>query len=240
VPSTIIGVVGDVRHESLTSKVRAMAYWPPPEQSYRSMTVVVRTESNPGALVPAIRNEVLAMDKDQPISDAATMEELLGSSVSKSRFSALLLAIFAGLALVLASVGIYGVMSYSVTQRSHEIGIRMALGAQRRDVVRMVVVQGMLLSLGGIAVGLVGSFALTRLLSGLLYGVSATDPATFAAIAAILVLVALAACFIPAYRASRVDPMVSLRYGFGLIPNDQSPIALPNPQSAIRNPQSRG
>jgi putative ABC transport system permease protein len=212
VPSTIIGVVGDVKHESLSSEVRAMAYWPPPEQSYRYMTVVVRTESSPTALVPAIRNEVLAMDRDQPISDAVSMEELLGSSVSKSRFSALLLSIFAGLALVLASVGIYGVMSYSVTQRSHEIGIRMALGAQRRDVVRMVVVHGMLLSLAGIAVGLVGSFALTRLLGGLLYGVSSTDPVTFAAISATLVLVALAACFIPARRASRVDPMVSLRY----------------------------
>jgi len=172
----------------------------------------VRTESSPTSLVPAIRNEVLAMDRDQPISDAVSMEELLGSSVSKSRFSALLLSIFAGLALVLASVGIYGVMSYSVTQRSHEIGIRMALGAQRRDVVRMVVVHGMLLSLAGIAVGLVGSFALTRLLGGLLYGVSSTDPVTFAAISATLVLVALAACFIPARRASRVDPMVSLRY----------------------------
>jgi len=201
-----------VKHESLSSEVRAMAYWPPPEQSYRYMTVVVRTESSPTSLVPAIRNEVLAMDRDQPISDAVSMEELLGSSVSKSRFSALLLSIFAGLALVLASVGIYGVMSYSVTQRSHEIGIRMALGAQRRDVVRMVVVHGMLLSLAGIAVGLVGSFALTRVLGGLLYGVSSTDPVTFAAISATLVLVALAACFIPARRASRVDPMVSLRY----------------------------
>ena len=211
-PSTIIGVVRDVKHESLNSEVRAMAYWPPPEQSYRYMTLVVRAESNPRALVAAIRSEVLAMDKDQPISDAATMEELVGSSVSKSRFSALLLGIFAGLALVLASVGIYGVMSYSVTQRSHEIGIRMALGAQKGDVVRMVVVQGMLLSLGGIGLGLIGSFAMTRLLSGLLYGVSATDPATFAVISVILVVVALAACFIPARRASRVDPMVSLRY----------------------------
>ncbi len=161
--------------------------------------------------MPAIREQILALDKDMPIAKVATMDQLLSESVAQPRFRTLLLAIFAAIALVLASVGIYGVSSYSVTQRTHEIGIRMALGAQSGDVVKLVIRQGVELAAIGVAVGLAASFALTRLMEGLLFEVSATDRATFALVAALLVGVALLACWIPARRASIVDPMVALR-----------------------------
>ena len=212
VPTEIVGVVGDVKHEGLDSDIRALAYWPHPQLPYPFMNLVIRTGSDPSNLVAAVEREVQAIDKDQPITDVRTMEQLLSESVSRMRFSAFLLSIFAALALVLASVGIYGVMAYVVTQRTHEIGIRMALGARASDVLKMVVGQGMILALIGVGIGLVASLALTRVISSLLYGVSATDPLTFGSIALLLTVVALLACYIPARKAAKVDPMVALRY----------------------------
>jgi putative ABC transport system permease protein len=211
-PCEIIGVVGDVKHAGLDGEVRAMAYWPHVELAYTFMTLVARTDGDPLNYVAAVRREVQALDNDQPIASVYTMEQLMSESVARARFSTTLLAIFAGVALILAAVGIYGVMSYAVTQRTHEIGIRMALGADHRAVMRMVIRQGMTLAVIGVATGLIASIALTRLLASLLFGVSTTDPATFIAIALVLTVVALGACFVPARRATRVDPMVALRY----------------------------
>src|SRR5205085_5049115 len=211
-PCEIIGVVGDVKHAGLDGEVRAMSYWPHIELAYTAMTLVARTDGDPLNYVTAVRRDVQALDNDQPIASVYTMEQLMSESVARARFSTTLLAIFAGVALILAAVGIYGVMSYAVTQRTHEIGIRMALGADHRAVMRMVLRQGMTLAVIGVAAGLAASFALTRLLATLLFGVSTTDPTTFIAIALMLTVVAMGACFVPARRATRVDPMVALRY----------------------------
>ncbi len=163
-------------------------------------------------LVAAVRSAVQAVDKDQPIDRIAPMSELLADSIAQPRFYTLLLTIFAAMASALAAVGIYGVMSYAVTQRTHEIGIRMALGARAADVLRLVVRNGMLLALTGVAIGLVGAFALTRLMTSLLFGVTPTDATTFVAVSVLLIVVALLACYIPARRATKVDPLVALRY----------------------------
>jgi putative ABC transport system permease protein len=211
IPSEIVGVVGDARYEGLQRDARAMAYWPHPELARSFMTLVVRADSNPLAVTAGLRKEVQAIDKDQPLADVRTMDELMGNSIARIRFSAVLLAAFATVALVLAAVGLYGVMSYSVVQRTHEIGIRMALGADRGRVVAMVLRHGMSLATAGVAVGLGVSWALTRFLSSLLYEVSATDATSFAGVAFALSAVAFAACLIPARRATRVDPIVALR-----------------------------
>jgi ABC-type antimicrobial peptide transport system permease subunit len=176
------------------------------------MAVVVKTAGPPLSLSSAVRSSVLAIDKDQPIASLQTMEEVVSSSISNQRFILLLLGLFAAVAVALAAIGIYSVMAYTVTQRTGEIGLRMALGAQTGDVLRLVVRQGMTMALIGVAVGLGGAFALTRVMSSLLFSVSATDPITFAAIPLLLAGVALAACLVPARRAAKVDPMVALRY----------------------------
>ena len=163
-------------------------------------------------MVAAVRSAIKQVNKTQYIPQVRTMDEMLAETVAGRRFSMMLVGAFASVALILAAVGIYGVMSYSVTQRTHELGIRMALGAQTSDVLRLVVVQGLSLAIAGVAIGLVAAFALTRLMSGLLFGVSATDPLTFAVISLILTGVALVACFVPARRAAKVDPIVALRY----------------------------
>ena len=212
VPNEIIGVVRDVRHTGLETPARAMTYWPYPELVYSGMTLVVRAETEPLALSETIRREVLALDKDQPIADVSTMKQLLADSTSRARFSTMLLVVFAIVALLLAAVGIFGVMSYGVSERTHEIGLRMALGAQASDVRAMVVRQGMVLTMIGIGIGLAAAFGLTRVMISLLYGVSATDPLTFTAISVLLALVALLACYLPARRATKVDPMIALRY----------------------------
>ncbi|MBD0372280.1 MAG: ABC transporter permease [Pyrinomonadaceae bacterium] len=212
VPSEIVGVVGDVKHLSLEGETRPMVYWPHPELVYNGMTIVVRTTNDPTQLAAAAQAQIQSIDPNQPVSDIRTMNQWLSESVARSRFNTLLLGLFSAVALVLASVGIFGVINYTVTQRTHEIGIRMALGASARDILKMVVGQGMLLALIGIVLGLAASFLLTRAMSSLLFNVSATDPLTFIFISLLLAAVAFIACYIPARRATRVDPMNALRY----------------------------
>jgi putative ABC transport system permease protein len=217
-PLLIVGIVGDVHHFGLDQKPTPEAYVPylqDPlrEDSYaRSMTLVIRTKSDPAGLAEAFRNEALAVDRSLPVYSIKGMNEYMRESLSQRRFNMTLMGIFAAVALVLAAVGIYGVLSYSVTQRTHEIGIRMAVGAQSSDILKLVVGQAMMMALAGVAIGLVSAFALTRLMAGLLYGVSATDPLIFALISVALTGVALVASFVPARRAMKVDPMVALRY----------------------------
>jgi putative ABC transport system permease protein len=208
----IVGIVGDVKQYGLAQPTTMQTYEPYLQTPFSGMTLVVRADGNPAALTGAIRSEVLAIDKEQPVSRIRPLEQVVSESVAKQRFLMLLLGIFASVALVLAAVGLYGVMSYSVNQRTHEIGIRAALGAQRKDVLKLVVGQGMALALSGAGIGLTASFALTRLMTSLLFGVSATDPLTFAGIALLLTIVALLACYLPARRAMKVDPMIALRY----------------------------
>jgi putative ABC transport system permease protein len=211
-PTEIIGVVGDARYASLEGELRPMVYWTPAQLTYPSMSLVARTGGEPEALAAAAVREIQAVDKEQPVSDVRTMESWLADSTARTRFGTLLLGAFACAALVLAAVGIYGVISYSVAQRRNEIGVRMALGAQGSDVLRLVIGQAMKLVLAGVGLGLLGALALTRLMSGLLYGVAATDPATFAVNALLLAAVSLVACYIPARRATRVDPLAALKY----------------------------
>jgi putative ABC transport system permease protein len=208
----IVGVVGAVKHFGLDSKPRPEFYVPYLNDPWPFMTVVIRTTSNHNSLADAMRREVWAIDKDLPVPEIRSMEQLLSGSVAGRQFNMLLLGIFAVVALVLAAVGIYGVISYSVNQRTHEIGIRMALGAKQSDVVKLVVRQGIALALAGVGIGLAGALALTRVLASLLFEVGTTDPATFVAISLLLTAVALGACFVPARRAARVDPMIALRY----------------------------
>jgi putative ABC transport system permease protein len=213
---TIVGVVADVKGSSLEKDAQPGVYVPYHQNRREGWTnalvLAVRTSSPPENLTQAIREKVYELDPIQPVNDVKTMEERLSGALSQPRFSMLLLGLFAVVALVLAAVGIYGVMSYVVTQRTHEIGIRMALGAQQKDVLRLIVGKGLMLAFAGIAIGLVASYFLTRLMSSLLYGVSATDPVTFIVISLILTGVALGASFVPARRAMKVDPMVALRY----------------------------
>jgi putative ABC transport system permease protein len=213
IEAEIVGVVGDVRGNSLSVPGSPEYYIPESHGAWSDMSLVVRTSTpDPASLTPALRAAVREMDKDQPLYEVRTMGALVTRSVARQRFSMTLIGVFAALALALAAVGIFSVMSYLVAQRTHEIGIRMALGAQGRDILRLVVGHGMTLTLVGVALGLAGAFALTRLMSSLLYGVSATDPATFGGVAALLAAVALLACYVPARRATKVDPMVALRH----------------------------
>ncbi|HEX8149758.1 MAG TPA: ABC transporter permease [Pyrinomonadaceae bacterium] len=215
----IVGVVGHVRQNGLDEEGRPGIYrpWtqirPGMAAGYtRAMDFVVKTSVEPTRLVEPIRGEVQSLDRDQPLGNVRTLASLVEQTVAPRRFSMTLAGVFAFVALVLGAVGLYGVLSYVVAQRAREIGIRMALGAQRGDVHRLVISQGMALALGGVAAGVLASLALTRLMSGLLFGVSAADPPTYALVTLLLLAVALAACYLPARRASKVDPLIALRY----------------------------
>jgi putative ABC transport system permease protein len=209
---TIVGVVKDEKQDGLGAEVKPEIYQTHLQSAQNGMTFVVRTATEPGSLIGPVREEIRAIDKDLPPYEIKTMKTVLHESVARERFTMILLATFAAVAVILAAIGIYGVMSYTVMQRTHEIGIRMALGAQPRDVVRVVVGQGMALALIGVAVGLVAAFGLTRVMASLLFGVSSMDAATFAITALLLALVALLACYVPARKTARIDPLRALRY----------------------------
>jgi putative ABC transport system permease protein len=211
-PSEIIGVVGNVHQIGLDTAPEPAVYWPHPELVMSGMTILVRAAGDPLALVSAAQSELHQVDPELPMAAVATMDQLLADSLSRSRFTMLLLGIFSAVALLLAAVGVYGLIAFSVTQRTQELGIRIALGAQRGDVLRLVLAQGTRLTLLGVAIGVLAALALSRLLAALLFRVSATDPLTFASVAGLLAGVALLACFVPARRATRVDPIVALRY----------------------------
>ena len=208
----IVGVVGDIRHNGLAADSWREMYVNQYQAPTAGMNLVVRAANDPTRLTAAIKSEAHQLDKDVPVYNVQTMDKLVSESVAQPRFRTLLLAVFAAIAMTLAAVGIYGVMSYYVTQRTHEIGIRMALGASSMDVMRMVVGQGMALAAAGVGMGLVGAFLLSKLMTSLLYQISASDPATFAIISATLAAVAFLASYVPARRATKVDPLVALRY----------------------------
>lgn len=213
--ATVIGVVGDVRQAGLYGDQQFEMYAPYAQERRSWLAprdLVVRTNRDASSLAGAVRQAVWAVDKDQPVSDVRTMDQVFAAAISRERFQMLLLGLFASLALVLACVGLYGVISYAVAQRTHEIGVRMALGAQRGDVLRLVIRQGMVLTFAGLLLGTIGALAATRVMTELLYGVTATDAVTFISVGGLLVLVAFLACFIPARRATKVDPLVALRY----------------------------
>jgi predicted permease len=214
---TIVGVVGHVKHYGLDVDGREQIYFPHKQPLYgtfapRDMTLAVRTSMDPASATSAIRQRVFAIDRGLPLYNIATMDQLVSNSVAQPRLNVSLLVAFAGLALVLAAVGVYGVMAYAVTQRTREFGIRMALGASPANVLRQVFVEGGRLAGLGLAIGLIAALVLTRLMSSLLFGVKPTDPVALGLAAAVLALVTLAACYVPARRATRVDPLVALRY----------------------------
>jgi ABC-type antimicrobial peptide transport system permease subunit len=214
--------VGDVRENGLSGEDQPVIYVPQGQMtdpltkfavSVIPMSWAIRTASDPSPLVAAIQREIQAVDSQLPVSKIRTMEQVVSESTARQNFNMLLLSIFAGLALLLAAIGIYGLMSYTVEQRTQEIGIRMALGAGRGDMLKLIVRQGMLLAGIGVAIGLGAAFGLTRLLASLLFGVKTTDPFTYVAVAAILTAVALVATYVPARRATKIDPLIALRYG---------------------------
>jgi putative ABC transport system permease protein len=214
-PLRIVGVVGDEKVTSLDARTTPVIYFPLAQDGPNlTMNLVARTNVPPETLIGAFRSEARALDPEVPLFAARSMEQVIADSRATfmRRYPTYLLGVFAAVALLLAVVGIYGVVSYSVAQRTREIAIRVALGARGADVLRLVLRQGMLLALGGVAVGVVGSLMLTRLMTGMLFGVSAADPATYAAVSSLLTLVALLACLVPARRATKVDPMTALRY----------------------------
>jgi putative ABC transport system permease protein len=210
-PGEVVGIVGDVKNEGLEADSVMVFYTPYPQRTWTGMTIAIRAAGDPHLLARTAHAQVLALDRDQPVTNIETLEESLASTLERRRQTMYLLAAFAAIALLLAVVGLYGVMAYSVAQRTTEIGIRQAIGAQRGDILRLVLGQGLRLGLAGIGIGVLAAMALTRLISGMLYRVSATDPLTFAGISILFLGVALAASYVPAYRATRVDPLEALR-----------------------------
>ena len=208
----IVGVVADVRQQGATTDPKAQVYIPYRQHPFTRVTLAVRTSLDPHSLISAVRAELRTMDPSLPIYDVRTEEELIEKDIAPRRFSLTLIGLFAGLALLVAAIGVYGVISYTVAESTKELGIRMALGALKSDVLGMVLGRGLKLVLMGIAIGAVAALAATRVMASFLFHVSATDPVTFVAVAGIFVVVALAACLIPARRATNVDPMVALHY----------------------------
>ncbi|MGE5243168.1 MAG: ABC transporter permease [Betaproteobacteria bacterium] len=213
VPTEVVGVVGDAQLNDLTSEPRPLVYWPHPQLAYGAMTLTVRTASDPLSLALLVEREVHTLDKDQPVADVRSMEQWVGRSLAQTRFSSLLLSVFAALALLLAAVGIYGVMSYAVSQRTSEIGIRLALGASRRSILALVVRNGLVLAGAGLAMGVTLALMLTRALTSLLFETGRADPATFVTVVLLLAAVAILACYVPASRAARIAPVEALRRG---------------------------
>jgi putative ABC transport system permease protein len=209
---TVVGVVNDVKQAGLDAPHTIQVYIPHAQYGNDSMILVVRSASDPVNYTSAVRQQISVMDKDLAVSDIASLEQVLSVSVGERRFSTVLLGVFAGLGLLLASVGVYGILSYSVAQRMPEFGIRLALGATRKDVLALVLRQGCRLAILGVAVGGLAALALTRLMSSLLFEISPSDPSTFGGVALVLGAVALVATYVPARRATKVDPMVALRY----------------------------
>ncbi len=209
---TIVGVVKDTKRQGLSSPIRIEAFMPHTQMPARAMELVVRTKNDPQALARSFREAVWAIDRDLPIPKIQTMDDIFAGAIAEQRLNTMLLGMFAGVALLLAAVGIYGVMSYATSQRMHEMGIRVALGASRKDILRLIVGQGMLLALTGVAAGVVASLLLARVMQTLLFGISTTDLVTFVTTPVILIFVALVACYLPARRATRVDPISTLRY----------------------------
>jgi len=209
---TIVGVVRDVKSARLDAGAAPLLYRSVLQTSNLNLTLVARTSHDPSMLAESIRREVRAVDPNEPVFSVRTMEAVVASALAERRFTMLLLALFAVTALLLSGIGIYGVMAYFVTQRTHEIGIRMALGATSRDVIGMVLGQGVRLAAAGVAAGIIGALAITRVIATLLFGVSPRDPGTLVALSVTLTIVALVACYVPARRATRVDPIRALRY----------------------------
>src|SRR5262249_33506730 len=209
---TIVGVVGDEKQEGLGAGTRAEIYHPMAQSPRSDMAVVVRSSGDARALFPSIREQIGELDRGLPPFNVKTMREVMYGSRARDRFTAVLLLLFGGMALVLAAIGVYGVISYGVSHRIQEVGVRMALGAQTADVLRLIVGHGLKLALMGVAIGAAGAFAMTRLIAGLLFGVSASDPLTFITTALLLIAVALLACYVPARRAAAVDPIEAIRF----------------------------
>jgi putative ABC transport system permease protein len=205
-------VVGNVKFHDLSDEWASESYVPYAQIPFGSITLVVRTAQDAHGLARPMAETVRSLDKDLPTYAPKTVEEYLNGTIAQPRFNSYLLGIFAALAMLLTAVGLYGVISYSVAQRTHELGIRMALGGQRRDMLRLIVGQGLRLAAFGVAIGLAAAFALTHFLSSMLFGVSAADPVSYIAVVALLLGVVVVACYVPAQRAMRVDPMVALRY----------------------------
>jgi putative ABC transport system permease protein len=210
---TIVGVVGDVRDLGLEKHADLEVYQPYQQNTLSYMNIVARTEGDPRNLAGSLRNEIRTLDKGLPVVAPEPMENVVAASIAARRFNLTLLGVFAGLALFLAAVGIYGVMSYGVSQRTQEIGIRVALGATAVDILKLILRNGMILAGTGIIIGLVGAIALSRLMTGLLFGITATDTLTFAGVSITMLLVALAASYLPARRATKIDPLEALRNG---------------------------
>jgi len=211
-PREIVGIVATIKQTTLSSGDRSAMYLPHLQRSTGGMSLVVRTNGDPMSLVALARAQIHAVDQSIPVTNIRTMDEIFSASIEQQRFSMLLVGLFGGLALALAGIGIYGVMGYAVTQRKHELAVRMALGAKASQVRQLVLKDGLVLALFGVVIGVAGAFALTRLMSSLLFDVKPTDAPTFIAVAVLLLIVALLASYIPARRATKVDPLVALRY----------------------------